>query len=103
MIHYNVTFERITPESAEYGDAEERGFEEQGAIADFADMLDILYATEPSEYPLPEMPTSHLWFTRYGEADFRTGETVNLSYHPATERDARYMLKAWISSNRRTY
>ena len=104
MIHYTVTYEKFLPheDDEDVCEADESGFQEEAGLADFQDMMSLLYATEPSEYPLPESPTQRLWFTRYGEQCFRTGERVNLSYHPATERDARYMLKAWINSNRRT-
>lgn len=80
-IRYDVTYEIITPESAEEGDVAERGYEHKGLTADsVTDMVRTLRndgATEAS--------SSHwhkgLWYTAYGEMDYRDGSTTNRSFH----------------------
>jgi len=99
MINYSTTFEIITQESATLGDAEERGFLDENLTSDFRDMVDILEGTEPSQHPLTN-DARHVWFTIYGDMDMYTGEYENKSYHPATSRDCRYMVKAWLTGNR---
>jgi len=94
-INYAITYEIIDEESASYGDAKERGFEDENAESDFRDMVDLLQGTEPSSSPTD----STSWYTHYGEMNCRTGEYENKSYHPKTARDGRYMLKAWKAGN----
>lgn len=80
-IRYDVTYEIITPESAEEGDVDERGYEHKGLTADsVTDMVRTLRndgATEAS--------SSHwhkgLWYTAYGDQDYRDGSTTNRSFH----------------------
>jgi hypothetical protein len=55
--------------------------------------------TEPSQYPPPNEPTPGLFFTAFGDCDFGDGSVENLAYHPADNRAARYMLKAWRQAN----
>ena len=94
-IKYSVTFEIIDEESASYGDAKERGFLEENCEVDFRDMVSMLEGTEPSASDID----SARWFTQYGDMDMYSGEYENNSYHPATDRDARYMAKAWKIGN----
>lgn len=99
-IHYNETYERITNESAELGDVAESGFIEQRIPARFSELVDLLRGTEPSQSPLPEKPSRHVWFTAYEtKYDFRTGDVENRSYHPETNKAARYMARAWRAAN----
>ena len=98
-IKYDETFEIITPESAEHGDFEETGFYAEGCTIDtFANLIDMLANTEPSCYPLPH-DGAGVWYTQYGEPDYRTGDTENRAYHPSGERAQRYFAKAWRVSN----
>lgn len=82
--NWNVTFERVTPESAEYGDADSRGF--------IAEDVSFREAIEAWDYYgcLVEancMPVSSpRWFTAYetnsGTTDsFETGATGSQSLH----------------------
>lgn len=102
-IRYSETFESITEESAEYGEAAESGFIAEDGEESLRGMVDLLRGTEPSCWPLPMQQdadfTGRVWFTRYGEQDYRTGDVENRSYHPATARDARYMIAAWKAGN----
>ena len=98
-VSYSETFEIITPESAADGDVAERGFNVESDEATFSELVDMLEGTQPSCSPLPAEPSKYIWFTAYGEADFRTGEVENRSFHAADQRAARYMLKAWKYAN----
>jgi len=99
VIKYSTAYEIITEESATLGDAEERGFLDENLTSDFRDMVDILEGTEPSKYPLV-VDDTRVWFTHYGDMDMHSGEYENISYHPKTARDCRYMIKAWLIGNR---
>ncbi len=79
MFLVNKTFEVITPESAEEGDAEERGFE-------FEDkqMSPESLASEIKNQGYSEWSNSDKtgWITYYDEeGDYRTGERINYSLH----------------------
>lgn len=101
-IKYSETFEIVTEESAKEGEPAESSFiiDEQESLRG---MVDLLRGTEPSCWPLPAPQdadfTGRVWFTSYGEMDYRTGEAENRIYHPATARDARYMIAAWKAGN----
>lgn len=79
--NWNVTFEIVTQESAEHGDAEERGFEAEGvsfreAIQCFGD-----YAEQAGSWPIDG---SVRWFdgpTIEDRAHFERGEDRRLSLH----------------------
>ena len=102
MINYAETYEIYTPESTESGDADERGFIWEETSDDFRTMVDLLAHAEPSASVLT--PSKHIWFTNteygHGTRDYyEKGIEETRSYHPKTERDARYMIKAWRVSN----
>lgn len=104
MIKYAETFERVTPESAAIGEAEERGFIDKNAEAGFRDMVELLQGAEPSASPLPAEPSRFVWFTQYDTNEgtreyYETGVNESRSYHPKDERAARYMVKAWRVGN----
>lgn len=75
---WRVTYEIVTPESSEYGDAEDRGFIDEGCSFRDAVMLISGHATEPSD--------SHVryarWFTHHNYSnDFITGAEESRSIH----------------------
>ena len=75
---WRVTYEIVTPESAEHGDAEDRGFIDEGCSFRDAVMLVSGHATEPSD--------SHVsyarWFTHHNYSnDFMTGAEESRSIH----------------------
>jgi hypothetical protein len=78
------TYEVITPESAEQGDAEERGFEyedkEFDTLWDMAREIREAGATEPSSSgPM----TSHDWYSTVDpDRNYKTGEETYYSFHP---------------------
>lgn len=102
-IRYSETFETITEESAEHGEAADSGFITMLGEESLRGMVDLLRGTEPSRYPLPAPQDADwcgsVWFTKHGDMDARSGETENRSYHPLTARDARYMVAAWKAGN----
>lgn len=99
-IKYRTTFERITPESAELGDAEERGWvSEEPETADRDDMLTLLHGTEPSQWPLNTADSANVWFTAYGDQDLLDGSHVNHSHHPVSPEDGAAMIDLWFAAN----
>jgi hypothetical protein len=99
MIRYTLTQQLWTEEDLEIGEPSYSGpVFDSDEYDSFRCMVRVLDYAEPSEYP----PTPHkgLWFSVTNEPDPLTGEIEVLSYHPLTERDARYMLKAWKATHR---
>lgn len=83
---FNVTYEIVTPESAENGDAEERGFIAEGVS--LRDALDFVFSTrtsqcegvaavEANEYPV----TSPDWITVYNGGEHLTSALESRSIH----------------------
>lgn len=100
MINYSETFATITPESAEQGDYEETGFIWEETSDTFRSMVELLQGTEPSCSDIEQAR----WFTAYsyneGTRDYwETGTEESRSYHPKSDRDHRYMVKAWKTAN----
>lgn len=81
MNSFNVTFEIITPESAENGEAESMGFEHENCS--LREAWDCVRwgcegGVEANEWPMQ----SPRWVTFYNvETDFRTGAVKSLSVH----------------------
>ena len=77
---FDVTYETITPESAENGDAETRGYLlENASLRDAIDAMGYPgEGCESNEYPV----RSPRWITAYRvNEDYATGETENRSLH----------------------
>ena len=75
---WRVTYEIVTPESSEHGDAEDRGFVDEGCSFRNAVMFVSGHATEPSDYPVRYAR----WFTHYNyNNDFMTGAEESRSIH----------------------
>lgn len=79
MARFDLTYETITDESAEHGEAAESGYEaEQVSLREAHDVLRWHGGhCEASDYPV----TNPRWLTFFGETDYQTGETKNLSLH----------------------
>jgi len=108
MIQYRETHAIYTQESIEHGEAAESGFThdpDEPLESDFKSMVDLLEGTEPS-YPGISMDNyKEVWYTRYESNKytkewFETGLREDTSFHPVSDRDARYMAKAWLNGNR---
>lgn len=93
-----IAYEIITPESAEAGDTEERGWIDEEGIDMTPDKYDIedgltavdkaveFLGDEGSQILDAEASSSHfhtgIWYTAYDvNQDFKTSETENRSYH----------------------
>ena len=86
MNKFNVTYEIITPESAEHGDIEDCGFVAENislrsaislAFETESSHCDGIAAVEANEHPVIEPR----WFTIYNGANYITGGTENRSLH----------------------
>lgn len=84
VLRIRTAFEDITPESAEDGQAAETGFidDDGEEFVNVRDAVAWLRDRGPFE-PSSSSPHSGIWYTHYGEADYRDGTTRNLSYHIA--------------------
>ena len=78
MQTFNVTYEIITPESAENGDVEEQGFVVENVT--FREALDAFGSWGHVEADCCPV-RSPTWFTGYGDVDCMTGGTENRSLH----------------------
>lgn len=97
MIGYTSYTREYSPDS----DEERYTDEDEGAVT-FRDMLDLLWATEPSEYPLSDEQIKggyKAWYTYREEMNPWTGTYRYISFHPNTDRDSRWMRKAWRCAN----
>lgn len=95
MILINKTMETITEESAECGEAAERWLEYENAEFTVRELARDLQGLEPSQSPItnPEF----VWFTSYGDMDYRTGEYENYSLHYSRDNKPA-SLKHWIAA-----
>lgn len=86
------TYEIITPESAEEGDADERGWiDEEGTEHTFREAYEACKGAEASS----SMFHTGLWYTHYGSQDMHTGGYENRSLHlEASERFQRRLYRA---------
>ncbi len=81
MNKFSVTYETITPESAEIGDCEDRGY-----IAEDVTLREAIgelngAAVEPSCYPF-DADYPYTWFSTVdGDTDYRTGAVEYRSLH----------------------
>ena len=83
MLQLSMTYETITPESAEDGDVSEWGFVFEACDCTARELAKYITRegfTEPSDSRgVPR------WLTVYGDADYRTGEVENRSIHPGDD------------------
>lgn len=79
MFLVNKTYEIVTPESAEQGDAEDRGFVFEDKKMSPEDLASEIRNENYSEWSSSDKTG---WITAYDEdGDFRTGERTNYSLH----------------------
>lgn len=74
---YKMTYEIVTPESAEHGDAEERGWNEEGSEPDHSleellDQFDI-HSNTWVEWSSSHPDGKHDWLISTDEEDYKTG------------------------------
>jgi hypothetical protein len=87
-----TTYEIITEESAEDGEAAERGFGDPIDDVGVVEACVLLQGCEPSSSQFH----TGIWYTMYGEMDMITGNYENISYH-FNEAET------WRDSNGTTY
>ena len=75
---FNVTFEIITEENAEHGEADETGFTMQDVT--LREAWDFLRWEGSCEASDSTIKTAR-WLTFYGEQDYATGDHTNYSLH----------------------
>jgi hypothetical protein len=100
MTTFLLTFETITPESAEQGDVAEHGvLYEAITLREALEQLEGAETIEANEYPL-QCPR---WVTGYGtHEDYLSGEVGNISLHfpehltPSTRRRIVRLLEAQL-------
>lgn len=79
MFLVNKTYETVTPESAEQGDAEDRGFVFEDKKMSPESLASEIRSENYSEWSSSDKTG---WITAYDEdGDFRTGERTNYSLH----------------------
>lgn len=92
MLLLSKTYEIITEESAEYGEAEESGFVWENAECEFREVVRYLEGSEPSQSPITNV--ENVWFTHYGEMDYISGDYENVSSHYSRQNPIKN-LKYW--------
>lgn len=98
MIYVSRTYEVITPDSAEQGEAAEQGYEFEDVPHTFRELVDLMQThREPSEWPCTN-PSAWVWFTSDEDTDFRTGEARRTSIHFSKKNDPR-ALKYWAKAH----
>lgn len=85
QVRIRVSYEVVTPESAEQGDADERGWvDEEGAIYGLCEAETHLRnegIQQASCYPLTADDVAHAWLTGFPSTDYRTGAETTHDYH----------------------
>jgi hypothetical protein len=81
---FTVTYEIVTPESAEYGEAEESGFVLPGGWhVDATDPSDVTMDLRSAAALVSTLEDSGRWFTETdGHLDYRTGVLERRALHP---------------------
>lgn len=93
MIILSQTYEIVTPESAEYGEAADRGFDWEDCPHTFRETVELIrdggFIYPSASYGAPG------WLSTEPEHDYWTGETEQKSLHPGEDaRSQRYWEKA---------
>lgn len=92
MLLISKTYEIITPESAEYGEADEIGFVFENEAFGFREVVDYLKHCAPSQYPITN--PENVWFTTHGDTDYKTGNVTQECFHYSRENQTKN-LKYW--------
>lgn len=90
MLQLAMTYETITPESVETGEAEETGFVFEACDCTAHDLARYIKREGFTETSCSSgVP---MWLTSYGDADYTTGEVENRSIHPGRDPQSQ---KVW--------
>lgn len=100
MILVSKTYEVITQESAQDGDADECGFVYEDCEMSFKELVDTMREySEPSCSPCKG--DIYTWLTQHGEMDYETGDHENFSLHYSRKnasKNAKYWKLAMIAA-----
>ena len=91
------TYEVVSYESAENGEAEECGFVFQDEKVTFRELVDLMKG-HPNCSSVPFQNTND-WFSSYPEQDYKTGNETTTSIHFSRNNPAR-MEKYWMKAAR---
>lgn len=87
---FHQTYEVVTDESAEAGEAEETGFDWQDMPHTFRELIHML----ERDYAGAEAANGCSWVTAHGDRDFVDGSCRSISLHPGNDRAKRWWPKA---------
>lgn len=93
MPRFHVTYETVTPESAEHGEVDARGFYQPGgwktddagdgmSLRDACRLIQQFKGYEPSDSRATVEGNPRVWFTSGADQDYRTGAETTYSIHP---------------------
>lgn len=93
MIIVSQTFEIVTYESAEEGEAAENGFDFENEAFGFRELVDYIerngFINPSNSHGVPR------WLSTHGDTNHYTGEVETKSLHPGRDaRSRRYWVKA---------
>jgi len=100
MILISRTYEIVTPESAEEGEAAESGFLSEGEAVTFRELVSLM-REHPNPSCYPARGEAFEWLSSYPEADYRDASETTESLHYAREnpaRRAKYWRKAMMAA-----
>ncbi len=94
MMQFNVTYEIVTPESAENGDSDESGFISEGVSLRKA--IDDLFAARTSQCGgVASIENNDRWITVYNGTEFLTGAQESRSLHFPQNITAASKARVW--------
>lgn len=94
------TFEVVTSESAEQGDAERRGYEYKDRYFTFRELIDEISACYEASSSREEDWSGHTWVSTEPQIeDYATDETIGYSFHFSSKNPDR-KAKHWIAALR---
>ena len=100
MILISRTFEVVTPESAEDGEAAESGFLVEGEAVTFRELISLM-RDHPNPSCYPPSGEAYEWLSSYPETDYRDASERTESLHFDRENPPRltkYWRKAMIAA-----
>lgn len=100
MILISKTYEVITEESAEQGEAEERGFEFEDVEYSFRELVELMRECGEASSK-PSSGSIYEWLTCYGDMDMHDGSYTNYSLHYSRnnpDKNSKYWRLAMIAA-----
>lgn len=88
VLKVTQTYEIVSHESAEYGDAEEMGFNYNDVEFTFRELVELM-KEHPQASSCPNDGDIWVWFTSYHDTDYRSGNEKSTSIHYSRKNPAR--------------